>query len=187
MIVMNSLEKLFYVNFASSATFIPFKEKQVDVNIRHASNEDLTKVHELIGELAAYEEAPDEVTLDEATFKKDFQSGHKPYFNILVAESEQTIVGFALYFFTYSTWKGRCLYLEDFYVKANHRRKRIGQALFETILTIAKEEAVKRLAWQVLEWNEPAIEFYKQYNAELDPEWINGRLRENQIEAAKTR
>lgn len=166
---------------------MPLKDKLLDLNIRYANNEDLSKVRELIGELAAYEEAPHEVTLDEATFKRDFQVGHQPYFNILVAELEQTIVGFALYFYTYSTWKGRCLYLEDFYVKADYRRKKIGQALFDSIIAIAKEESVKRLAWQVLDWNEPAIEFYKKYNAELDPEWVNGRLRENQIKAVKTR
>lgn len=94
----------------------------------------------------------------------------------IVAEEKNEIVGFALYYISYSTWKGRCLYLEDFYVKESNRQQGIGGLLFEEIVSIAQTIQVKRMDWQVLEWNEPAIQFYKKYDAILDPEWLNGRL-----------
>ena len=86
------------------------------------------------------------------------------------------IVGFALYFFGYSMWKGITLYLEDIYVKESYRKHGIGQALFNTVVEIAKREGVRRMDWQVLEWNTPAIAFYEKNKALLDGEWINGRL-----------
>jgi len=81
-----------------------------------------------------------------------------------------------LYYTSYSTWKGRCLYLEDFYVKENRRQQGIGKLLFDEVVRIAKEKKVKRMDWQVLEWNQPGIQFYKKVHALLDAEWINGRL-----------
>ena len=93
-----------------------------------------------------------------------------------IAEDQDQIVGFALYFFGYSTWKGRTLYLEDLYVKEAHRIKGIGQALFNAVVEVAKQEKVRRMDWQVLEWNQPALNFYKNNNAIMDGEWVNGRL-----------
>ena len=86
------------------------------------------------------------------------------------------MVGFALYYISYSTWKGRCLYLEDFYVQEAERKQGHGQALFDEIVQVAKKMCVKRMDWQVLDWNHTALNFYRRNHATLDPEWINGRL-----------
>ena len=94
----------------------------------------------------------------------------------IVATLEGEIIGFALFYVSYSTWKGRCLYLEDFYVKESKRKLGIGQVLFEEVVSIAKARKVKRMDWQVLEWNEPALKFYSKNDAILDCEWINGRI-----------
>jgi GNAT superfamily N-acetyltransferase len=94
----------------------------------------------------------------------------------LLLNLDKEVVGFALFYTGYSTWKGRTLYLEDILVTNAQRGNGIGALLFEKVVEIAKERNVKRMDWQVLEWNEPAINFYKKYNATLDPEWLNGRL-----------
>ena len=86
------------------------------------------------------------------------------------------MVGFALYYIRYSTWKGQCLYLEDFLVTEQQRGKGIGALLFERIIQEAKEKGFRRMVWQVLDWNEPALNFYKKYDAKLDPEWVNGSI-----------
>jgi len=88
----------------------------------------------------------------------------------------------AFYYYKYSTWKGSCLYLEDLVVREAFRKEGVGSKLFEAIIRVAKLKKVKRMEWQVLDWNEPAINFYNKYNAELDPEWINGRFYEKDLE-----
>jgi GNAT superfamily N-acetyltransferase len=85
-------------------------------------------------------------------------------------------VGIALYYFAYSTWKGRYLYLEDFVVREAHRGKGIGRTLFDAVIDVAKEAGVRRMGWQVLDWNKDAIRFYECYDAELSDEWLNGRF-----------
>lgn len=152
----------------------------MNIIIRKGKKEDLPAVLELIKELALYEKAPQEVITTVASMKKD-GFGDRPYFEFIVAEFDGEIVGMALYFFSYSTWKGRAIYLEDIIVTKLHRRKDIGKKLFDSVVEHAKQTGAKRLAWQVLDWNQPAIEFYKKINAELDGEWINGRLNEKQI------
>ena len=132
-------------------------------------------VLDLINELAIYENAADEVTNSVENLIND-GFGKNKVFNCIVAEAESKIIGFALYYTSYSTWKGRCLYLEDFLVTEQWRRKGIGKLLFDRIHEIAKEEKVKRFEWQVLDWNQPAINFYKKYNANLDETWINCKL-----------
>ena len=102
-------------------------------------------------------------------------------FDCIVAEIENNVVGFALYYTGYSTWKGRTLYLEDFLVSEDYRGKGIGRLLFNQVILEAKKRNVKRMDWQVIDWNEPAINFYSKYNATLDGEWINGRLFEEDI------
>jgi len=142
--------------------------------IRAAEPKDVEAIFGLINELAHYEKAPEQVTNTAHQLAIDlFQD---KICHAIVAEKNEEMVGFALYYISYSTWKGRCLYLEDFYVKESRRKQGIGALLFEEILEIAKKMQVKRMDWQVLEWNEPAIEFYKKYDAILDPEWLNGRL-----------
>jgi GNAT superfamily N-acetyltransferase len=145
------------------------------MNIRPARLGDEDVIHGLISELALYEKAPDEVTNTVEKLKVDlFVDG---VCEALVVENDLLeVVGFALYYQSYSTWKGRCLYLEDFYIQPAFRRGGIGSQLFHEVVEIAKKWGVKRMDWQVLDWNEPAIEFYKKQQAVLDPEWVNGRL-----------
>lgn len=145
-----------------------------------ADQSDLEEIYALICELAVYEKEPNEPTISLDDFKRDFEN-NKPNFEILCAEQDGKIVGMALYFFTYSTWKGRVLYLEDFYVKPEFRKKGIGSRVFNELKKIAKAAKCGRFAWLVLDWNEPAINFYKKQKAVLDPEWINGKYTEDQI------
>lgn len=138
----------------------------------------------LIKELALYEKAPQEVTI---TLDELLEDGfcENPIYRLFVAEQENAIVGIALYYEKYSTWKGRSLYLEDIIVTESQRRKGIGHALFEAVIGVAKERNSARMEWQVLDWNEPAINFYKKYEANLDPEWLNGKLTHKQIQEFK--
>jgi GNAT superfamily N-acetyltransferase len=145
------------------------------LTIRPAQRTDCPRLLELIRELALYEKAPNEVTVNETHFEES-GFGNKPVWWAFVAEDGNGIQGFALYYIRYSTWKGQCLYLEDIIVTATQRGKGIGSALFETILKEAKEKKMARVCWQVLDWNEPAIRFYKKYKANLDPEWVNGAI-----------
>ena len=133
-------------------------------------------VHQLVKELAIYEKAPDAVLTTPEEFVSD-GFGERPWFDCLVAELDNgKIIGFALFYTNYSTWKGKCLYLEDFIVNEDYRGIGAGKALFEAVVAEAKRRKVRRMDWQVLDWNEPAIRFYKKYGALLDPEWLNGRL-----------
>jgi GNAT superfamily N-acetyltransferase len=142
------------------------------INIRPARKEDCIRIMELVRELAKYERAPAEVTV---TLDHFVQSGFgpNPVWRAFVAEVDGTIQGFALYYIRYSTWKGQRLYLEDFYVRDEMRGKGLGKLLFEKIISEAKEQKLNGIQWQVLEWNEPAINFYKKYNAAFDGEWYN--------------
>ena len=144
------------------------------MHIREARPGDETAIHGLIVELAVYEREPDAVINTPENLYIDLFKDE--VCKALVVEEGDQIVGFALYFISYSTWKGRCLYLEDFYVKEEFRRGGIGSELFLKVVEIARNMGVKRMDWQVLEWNEPAIRFYKKHKALLDPEWINGRF-----------
>jgi GNAT superfamily N-acetyltransferase len=147
----------------------------MQINIRRATIEDCPSMLGLINELAVYEKAPNEVTVTLSHFEQS-GFGENPVWWAFVAEVNDKIVGFALYYIRYSTWKGQCLYLEDFIVTENMRGQGIGKLLFDRVVQETKEKGFSRMVWQVLEWNEPAINFYKKYKANLDPEWINGIL-----------
>lgn len=142
--------------------------------IRKAERSDVAAIFALIEELALYEKAPEQVTNNPEQLAIDLFD--KNLCEAIVAEKESKVVGFALYYTSYSTWKGACLYLEDFYVIESERQHGIGQMLFDHVLETAKERKVQRMDWQVLEWNDPAIRFYEKQKAILDPEWLNGRL-----------
>lgn len=144
-----------------------------NIIIRRAEKRDCPALLSLIRELAEYERAPLEVTVTLQHFEES-GFGASPVWWGFVAENEGQVVGFALYYIRYSTWKGQCLYLEDFLVTEEYRGKGIGALLFERVIREAKEKGFRRMVWQVLEWNEPALNFYRKYKATLDGEWING-------------
>lgn len=153
----------------------------MEVKIERGVESDLPQVLNLIKELAVYEKAPNEVevTINEMV---SWGFGREKIFDFFVARKDETIIGIALYYYKYSTWKGKCLFLEDIIVTENMRRFGIGKMLFDKVVKVAKQDKVRRMEWQVLEWNEPAIKFYNKYNANLDPEWLNGKLTFNQIQ-----
>lgn len=140
--------------------------------IRRAVKEDCPRLLELVKELALYEKAPDEVTVTLEHFQ-DSGFGQNPVWWAFAAEENGVILGFALYYIRYSTWKGQAMYLEDILVTESARGKGIGKLLFEELIKEAAEKKLNRIIWQVLEWNEPAINFYKKFNANFDPEWVN--------------
>ena len=144
----------------------------MEINIRRAAREDCPRLLELVKELAEYERAPEAVTVTLEHFA-DSGFGEKPVWWAFVAEVDGTIVGFALYYIRYSTWKGQAMYLEDILVTNSMRGKGIGKILFDRLIEEAKEKQLHRIVWQVLEWNEPAINFYKKYNASFDGGWVN--------------
>ncbi len=135
---------------------------------------------ELIKELAAYENAPHEVTNTVAMMEQD-GTGPNPIYGFFVAENENGIVGISLYYWRYSTWKGKRLYLEDIIVTEKERGSGIGKLLFDRTMQKALDENCTGMMWQVLDWNEPAINFYKKYGAKMDNEWTNCSLEEEQI------
>ena len=154
----------------------------MNLQIRTAIASDCPRILELINELALYEKAPEEVTVDinhfiEAGF------GKSPVWKAFVASVDDEIIGFALFYTRYSTWKGCRLYLEDFIVTEKMRGKGIGKVLFEKVIDEAKTGYYNGMVWQVLDWNEPAINFYNKYAAHLESGWLNAALSKNQIEA----
>jgi N-acetylglutamate synthase-like GNAT family acetyltransferase len=152
------------------------------IQIRKGTIDDLPQVHALIRELAEYEKAPEEVTNTVEDMKWD-GFGENPIFKFFVAETEKGIVGIALYYTAYSTWKGKMIFLEDLVVTESMRRSGIGKMLFNAVAREAKEVGAKRFKWQVLDWNEPAIAFYKKIGADLSGEWLNCNMNEEQINA----
>ena len=126
----------------------------------------------LVRELANFERAPDEVTITAAEFEER-GFGANPIYWAFVAEVEGVVVGFALYYIRFSTWKGARMYLEDILVTEAWRGKKIGTLLFDRLIVEAKAKQLNGISWQVLEWNESAIAFYRKYNASFDAEWVN--------------
>ncbi len=149
--------------------------------IRKGIRSDLPSVFGLIEELAEYEKGLHEVKNSVERMEED-GFGKNPIFEFFVAEHDGNIIGTAIYYFRYSTWKGKCFYLEDLVVSESERGHGAGKKLFDAIVMEARETNCKVVTWQVLDWNEPAIRFYKKLNAHLDGEWINCRLNEEQIQ-----
>lgn len=154
----------------------------MNLNIRVAEAKDCSRMLELIHELAVYERAPEEVTVSPAHFM-DAGFGSNPVWKAFVAEVNDQIVGFALYYTRYSTWKGCRLYLEDFIVTEEFRGQGIGKMLFEMVIEAAKTGNYNGMVWQVLDWNEPAINFYNKYKAHLESGWLNAGLSTDQVKA----
>ena len=144
----------------------------MEIKIRKAEAADCTRMMELIHELAVYEKAPEEVTVEFDHFVES-GFGEHPVWWAFVAEADGVVQGFALYYIRYSTWKGQRLYLEDLLVTESLRGQGIGAKLFDRLLEECREKKYSGMVWQVLDWNEPAINFYKKYNANFDAGWLN--------------
>jgi len=151
--------------------------------IRKGERRDLPAALQLIRELAVYEREPDAVKTTVESMEAD-GFGQDKVFDFWVCELAGEIIGIALTYVRYSTWNGRCLYLEDLVVSEHHRGKGYGALLFERVLRETHEKGFAQMQWQVLDWNEPALNFYKKYNSLLDGEWINGVLTAKDIERA---
>jgi GNAT superfamily N-acetyltransferase len=144
----------------------------MDIKIRKAVKEDCKRILELVKELAVYERAPKEVTVKLDHFEQSGFGSRRVWW-AYVAEVNGKVEGFALYYIRFSTWKGQRMYLEDFYVTEEMRGKGLGKLLFDKLIEEGKKKKFHGIQWQVLEWNEPAINFYKKYNAVFDGEWFN--------------
>lgn len=153
----------------------------MSATIRTGTVNDLPQVLNLIRELAIYEKAPHEVEVSIIEMT-NWGFGTEKIFDFFVIEKNSKIIGIAVYYFKYSTWKGKCLFLEDIIITESERKNGYGKLLFEEVVKVAKLKKVRRMEWQVLEWNTPAIEFYKKFNSNFDGEWINCKLTANQIE-----
>ena len=142
----------------------------MEFQVRKAIKNDMPSVLKLINELAVYEREPDAVEVTVADLERD-GFGDQPLFNCFVAETEDEIVGMALFYNRYSTWKGKTIHLEDLIVNEDYRGKGIGMQLYKKVMQFALEENIKRVEWVVLDWNTPAVNFYKNTGASVFTEW----------------
>jgi len=145
----------------------------VKLHVRKAKKRGLPSVYQLVAELAKYEKAEDQLTATLDDYIRDFEKGS---FECIVAEKLDSIIGMALYYSTYSTWKGKMLYLEDFVVQEKYRGSGVGKLIFGKLIEVAKRKEYRLVKWQVLDWNEPAINFYQNYDIEVDKEWWNMKI-----------
>ena len=157
------------------------QDQQHEILIRPATVADMAAVHALMFELALYEKAPEAVQTTVAEYERDFAAG---LFQSKVALVDGKVVGMILYFMTYSSWKGKMLYLDDFMVTESYRRFGVGQLLFDAFLDEAREQGCRLVKWQVLDWNEPAIRFYERQGARVMPDWRVCRLEGDALAAA---
>ncbi len=151
------------------------------MKIRKATEKDMPFVLELIHELATFEKEPEAVVVTVDDLIRDGFSV-PPLFQCLVAEKENTIIGMALFYYRYSTWKGKTIHLEDLIVKANQRGTGAGFALYKEIIKQGKKDNVRRIEWNVLDWNTPAIAFYEKSGAKVLADWRVVQMDANGIE-----
>ena len=142
----------------------------MDITIRKAKKEDMSRVHELIMELAVYEKLPQEVEVNQSDLIND-GFGENPLFHCFVAEVNSKVEGMAIIYNRYSTWKGKTVHLEDLIVTKNMRNKGIGALLLDKVILFGKEMNVKRISWEVIDWNKEAIKFYERKGAKLISDW----------------
>jgi GNAT superfamily N-acetyltransferase len=150
------------------------------IAVRAGRKEDLPRVFELVKELAEYERAADQVINTVALMEKD-GFGPQPIFGFFVAEEGTRIIGLSLYYWRYSTWKGKRLWLEDIIVTQSERGRGAGKLLFDRTMQHTLDENCSGMMWQVLDWNEPSINFYKRYGSNIGSEWLNCQLEASQI------
>ena len=153
----------------------------MDVILRKAEPSDMKAVLSLIKELAAFENEPGAVEISEKQLRED-GFGPNPSFEAIVAEMHGAVVGMALFYYRYSTWKGRTIHLEDLIVKENYRNKGFGSKLYTEVLRIAHGKGLKRVEWNVLDWNKVAIDFYESTGAKLLPDWRVVQMDERGLE-----
>jgi GNAT superfamily N-acetyltransferase len=146
-----------------------------NIIVRQVKKEDVGRVFHLINALAKFEKEEGAVKISEEELLRD-GFGEDASYKCIVAEYEGEVIGFALYYIRYSTWKGKTVYLEDFLVDERFRSRGVGKLLFEEMIQISKRLKVRQMSWQVLDWNEGAIRFYKEYNAEIEDGWLNSRI-----------
>ncbi|MBB1149099.1 MULTISPECIES: GNAT family N-acetyltransferase [unclassified Myroides] len=152
------------------------------MNVRTATPADMPAVLNLIQELATFEKEPDAVIITVEDLIRD-GFGPQPLFRVWVAEQDSEIIGMALFYYRYSTWKGKTIHLEDLIVTEKARGTGAGLALYKQVIALAKEEQVKRVEWVVLNWNTPAIEFYKKTGAHVLEDWYTVQMNEQGINA----
>ena len=145
----------------------------MEIVIRSGTREDLPIILDLVKELAEFEESVDEVVIDLSYYEKSFDARD---FEVIVAECDGKVRGVAIYYLTYSTWRGRMLYLEDLIVEYEYRRRSIGKQLLENFLQRAKELDCTVVKWQVLDWNDAAVSFYEKYGVSIEKNWWNVKL-----------
>lgn len=155
------------------------KEKK-DIIIRKAEPNDLVQVYDLIHELAVFENAPQEPSNPLKKFIAE-ATCRNPRFHVILAEDKGAVVGIALYYYGYSSWKGSMIYLDDLVIRESYRRQGIGTLLMDELISIAREEKVSQLRWHVLDWNEKAINFYKKYPVTFDPSWITVKIEKENL------
>ncbi|MFT5512680.1 MAG: GNAT superfamily N-acetyltransferase [Bacteroidia bacterium] len=146
-----------------------------EVSLREGKEDDIPQVLGLIQELAVFEKEPEAVVVSIDEMVRD-GFGPAPLYGLFVAEVNQRIVGTSIFYYRYSTWNGKCLYLEDLIITESYRGQGIGKRLFSKTLQKAKDEKCRKMNWQVLDWNTPAIKFYEDFDATMDPEWLNGYI-----------
>ena len=150
------------------------------MNIRIANPEDMAAVLGLIKELAVFENESNAVVVTVEDLVRDGFSSN-PLFHVFVAEVASQIVGIALYYYRYSTWKGKTIHLEDLVVKENMRGSGVGYALYSEVIKQGKKDKVRRIEWNVLDWNTPAINFYKNSGAKILDDWKVAQMDEEAI------
>ena len=150
------------------------------MNIRKGAIEDMSAVLELIKELATFEKEPNAVVVNVTDLERDGY-GESPLFYTFIAEQNNEIVGMALYYYRYSTWKGRTIHLEDLIVKEKMRGSGLGFELYTAVIAQGKSDGVRRIEWNVLDWNTPAIEFYEKSGAKVLKDWLVAQMDEKGI------
>jgi GNAT superfamily N-acetyltransferase len=141
--------------------------------IRKATKQDIAAIYNMVYELAVFEKEPEALKIAIKDYEEAFS---EKLFDSIVAELDCKIIGIAVFYMTFSTWRGKCLYLEDFYVMPEFRKMGVGQKLFDAYITEAKSKGAKQAKWQVLDWNEVGLNFYSRNNAEIEKNWWNGKL-----------
>lgn len=166
--------------FTSASDYLFLCCVNASITIRPATENDCGTIHDLIRELAVFEKAPNEVVTTPEQLKED-AFGEKPIVEMWVATRAEEILGAALIFEKYSTWKGRSIHLEDLIVRESERGNGIGTMLFDKVVSLSKERGYGRMEWMVLDWNTKAIDFYEKYGTEFLEGWIDCRLSAEQI------